>query len=99
MVRQPAVYMMASGRNGTIYVGVTSDLVRRAWEHRTGAVPGFTLRHGCIALVWFEMADRMEGAILREKQIKGGNRLQKLALIEAGNPEWADLYPGLVGEG
>jgi putative endonuclease len=59
-------------------------------------VPGFTLRYGCVLLVWFEMAGSMEGAILREKQIKAGTRVRKLALIEAGNPEWRDLYPGLV---
>ena len=93
---QPAVYMMASRRNGTIYVGVTSDLVRRAWEHRTGAVPGFASRYGCVLLVWFELAGSMEGAILREKQIKAGSRARKLALIEAMNPGWRDLYGGLV---
>ena len=95
--RQPAVYMMASGRNGTIYVGVTSDLVWRAWEHRTGAVPGFTSRYRCVLLVWFELSGSMEGAILREKQIKAGSRARKLALIEAMNPGWSDLYGGLVG--
>ncbi len=93
--RVPAVYMMASRRNGTIYVGVTSDLVRRAWEHRTGAVPGFTARYGCVLLVWFEMVGSMEGAILREKQIKAGSRVRKLALIEANNLGWRDLYPRL----
>jgi len=77
--------MMASGRNGTIYVGVTSDLIRRAGEHRTGSVPGFTSRYGCVVLVWFALAGLMEAAILREKQIKGGGRARKLALIEAGN--------------
>ena len=96
--RQPAVYMMASGRNGTIYVGVTSDLVRRAWEHRTHARAGFTSRYGCVLLVWFELAESMDAAIQREKQIKGGSRARKLALIEAGNPAWRDLYVGLVGE-
>ena len=94
--RQPAVYMMASRRNGTVYVGVTSDLVRRVGEHRTGAVPGFTARYGCVVLVWFEMAGSMEGAILREKQIKAGSRARKLALIEAGNPAWRDLYLEIV---
>lgn len=96
--RWPAVYMMASGRNGTVYVGVTSDLVRRGWEHRTGAVPGFTARYGCRVLVWFEIAETMEVAIGWEKRIKGGSRARKVGLIEAGNPEWMDLYPGLVGE-
>ena len=97
-MRQPAVYIKASGRNRTLYVGVTSDLVRRAWEHRTGAVPGFASRYACVLLVWFELAGAMEAAILREKQIKGGSRTRKLGLIEAGNAAWGDLYPGLVGD-
>ena len=97
MVKRPAVYIMASARKGTLYTGVTSDLIRRAGEHRTGAVDGFTKRYGCKLLVWFEIADAMEGAILREKQIKAGSRAKKLALIEAGNPQWRDLYPEIVG--
>jgi putative endonuclease len=89
---QPAVYIMASKRNGTIYVGVTSDLVRRAWQHREGSADGFTRRHGCKLLVWFELHSTMEHAIMREKQIKAGSRKRKLALIEADNPQWRDLY-------
>ena len=96
-MKQPAVYMMASGRNGTIYVGVTADLVRRVGQHREGAVAGFTARYGCKVLVWFEMHDSMDGAILREKGLKLGARARKMALIEAGNPRWLDLWPGLVG--
>ena len=96
-MKRPAVYIMASARKGTLYTGVTSDLIRRAGEHRTGAVDGFTKRYGCKLLVWFEIADAMEGAILREKQIKAGSRAKKLALIEAGNPQWRDLYPEIVG--
>ena len=96
-VKQPAVYMVASGRNGTVYVGVTADLVRRVGEHREGAVAGFTARYGCKVLVWFEMHATMEAAILREKAIKLGSRGKKMALIEAGNPLWRDLWPGLVG--
>ena len=96
-MKQPAVYMMASGRNGTLYVGVTSDLVRRAWQHREGALAGFTAQYGCKNLVWFEMHETMEAAILREKRIKLGSRGKKLTLIEAGNPQWRDLWPGLVG--
>lgn len=69
---RPSIYMMASGRNGTIYVGVTSDLPRRAWEHREGTINGFTKRYGCKLLVWFETADTMDVAIAREKQIKAG---------------------------
>ena len=89
---RPSIYMMASGRNGTIYVGVTSDLPRRAWEHREGTINGFTKRYGCQLLVWFETADTMDVAIAREKQIKAGSRAKKVALIEAMNPLWNDLY-------
>jgi putative endonuclease len=73
-MKQPAVYIMASRRNGTLYTGVTSDLVKRVWQHRTGAVGGFTKRYGCKLLVWYEVGGDMEHAILREKQIKAGSR-------------------------
>jgi putative endonuclease len=96
MTKQPCVYIMASKRNGTIYVGVTSDLGGRAWQHREGAVDGFTKRYGCKLLVWFEQHDTMESAIMREKQIKAGNRKAKLALIEAGNPQWCDLFEDIA---
>ena len=89
---QPAVYIMASGRNGTIYVGVTSDLRKRAWQHREGTVDGFTRRYGCKLLVWYEVHATMEHAITREKRIKGGSRKRKLALIEMANPQWHDLF-------
>ncbi|WP_073974101.1 GIY-YIG nuclease family protein [Erythrobacter donghaensis] len=89
---QPAVYMMANHKNGTLYIGVTSDLPRRAWEHREGVVSGFTKKYGCKRLVWFELHATMEHAIAREKQIKGGSRAKKIALIEAMNPEWRDLF-------
>lgn len=91
-VFQPAVYIMASQRNGTIYVGVTSNIVQRAWQHREGLAEGFTSQHGCKLLVWFELHATMEHAILREKRIKGGSRRRKLALIEQGNPQWRDLF-------
>jgi putative endonuclease len=94
----PAVYIMANKRNGTLYTGVTSDLPRRAWQHRDGLGDGFTKRYGCKLLVWFEMAPSMEAAIAREKQIKGGSRAKKLALIEALNPDWNDLFD-LVAHG
>jgi len=94
---QPAVYMMASGRNGTLYVGVTSNLVQRVWQHREGVVEGFTSRHGCKLLVWYEIHATMEYAIAREKQLKGGSRKRKLALIESGNPLWRDLFAGICG--
>ncbi|ANK13367.1 GIY-YIG nuclease family protein [Erythrobacter neustonensis] len=92
MTKVPAVYIMASRRNGTIYVGVTSDLPGRAWQHRDGIVQGFTKRYGCKLLVWFERHETMESAIMREKQIKAGNRKAKLALIEADNSTWRDLF-------
>ena len=96
MERQPAVYLMASKPNGTLYVGVTSDLLRRAAQHKAGTIPGFTARFDCTQLVWFEQQGTMEAAILREKQLKGGSRQAKVALIVAHNPEWRDLYPDLV---
>ena len=87
---------MASTRNGTLYTGLTSNLTQRAWQHREGLVEGFTKKHGCKLLVWFERHDTMESAILREKQIKAGSRKKKLALIEADNPTWRDLYPDIA---
>ena len=90
-MKAPCVYMMANRRNGTLYCGVTSDLPRRANEHRTGAQEGFTQRYGCTKLVWYEIYERMDEAIAREKQIKGGSRANKLALIIAMNPSWTDL--------
>ena len=89
---QPAVYMMASARNGTIYTGVTSDLPKRCWQHREGVTDGFSKRYGCKTLVWYELHATMEAAIAREKQIKAGSRKRKLALIEADNPAWRDLF-------
>jgi putative endonuclease len=91
-VKQPAIYIMASRRNGTLYTGVTSDLVQRASQHRQGLGDGFTKRYGCKLLVWFELAATMDAAIAREKQIKAGSRRKKLALIEAANPAWSDLF-------
>ena len=86
---------MASRRNGTLYTGVTSDLVTRVWQHKNGTV-GFTNRYGCKRLVWFEQHGDMLGAIAREKQIKAGSRKKKLALIEGMNPDWCDLYDSIV---
>lgn len=88
----PCVYIMASGRNGTLYVGSTIDLARRAWEHRTGVVPGFTRRYHCHLLVWFEACPDWEAARRREKQMKEWRRSWKLQEIEGLNPEWHDLY-------
>ncbi len=95
-MRAPAVYIMASKRNGTLYVGVTADLSRRVFEHREGVQDGFTKRYGCKRLVWYERYDLIVDAILREKQIKAGSRRAKLDLIEALNPSWDDLYEGLA---
>lgn len=95
-MRQPAVYIMASRRNGTLYTGVTSNLPRRVYQHREGLVPGFTSHYGCNLLVWYEVYETMVDAIAREKQIKGGSRKKKLALIEAMNPRWRDLYEDLA---
>ena len=92
---QPAVYIMASRRNGTLYTGVTSDLVKRAWQHKNGNI-GFTSRYGSKLLVWYEMHEEMIPAIAREKQIKAGSRTKKLALIEALNPDWMDLYESIT---
>jgi len=90
------VYMLASKRNGTLYVGVTNDLGRRAGEHREKCVPGFTKRHGVDILVWYEIHEDIDTAITREKQIKGWNRAWKIRLIEERNSGWNDLVPGLI---
>ena len=94
--KQPAVYIVANDRNGTLYAGVTSHLLGRIYQHREGVVAGFTKRYGVKRLVWFEMHETMESAILREKQLKGGSRAKKLALIEAANPQWRDLWNDLA---
>ncbi|UZK65388.1 GIY-YIG nuclease family protein [Sphingomonas sp. M1-B02] len=91
MERIPTVYIVASGRNGTIYTGVTSALLGRIHQHRTKAVPGFTADHDCNRLIWFEVHVQMESAILREKRIKKWNRAWKIRLIEEENPTWRDL--------
>lgn len=96
--KQPAAYILASQRNGTLYIGVTSDLMKRGWQHRNDVVSGFSKRYGVHRLVYFEMHDGMEAAIIREKQLKKWNRKWQLELIESGNPGWWDLWPGLLGE-
>ena len=93
--KQPAVYIVANKRNGTLYTGVTSDLVKRISQHREGVVPGFTARYGCKLLVWYEIFEDMPNAIAREKQIKAGSRAKKLELIETMNSDWRDLFPAL----
>ena len=93
--RQPAIYILASGAYGTLYIGVTSDLVGRVWQHRTGAVPGFTARYAVHRLVHYELFGDMERAIAREKQLKRWHRDWKINLIREGNPDWRDLAVGL----
>ena len=94
--KEPAVYILASQRNGTLYIGVTSDLPKRGWEHRNEVVDGFTHRYGVHRLVYFENHDSMESAITREKQLKKWSRKWKLELIESKNPEWDDLWPEIL---
>ena len=89
------VYIMASQRNGTLYLGVTSDLIKRVWEHRNGIIGGFTKRYGCKMLVWYEAYDDLEEARLRELRMKEWRRAWKLELIETMNPNWDDLYDTL----
>jgi len=93
---QPAVYILASKRNGTLYIGVTSDLVKRIWEHKNNLVEGFTKRYGVHHLVWYELHERMESAIEREKRLKEWKRIWKLESIENSNPNWLDLYDTIV---
>jgi putative endonuclease len=95
-LKQPCVYLLASRRNGTLCVGVTSDLVRRVWEHKNDIVEGFTKRYRVHTLAWFELHETMESAIRREKAIKEWKRRWKLELIEKQNPEWRDLYEDLA---
>jgi len=94
--KQPAVYILASQRNGTLYVGVTSDLVKRVWEHKNDLADGFSSRYGVHMLVYFEIGETMYAVISREKQIKAGSRAKKLQLIESMNPEWNDLYASII---
>ena len=96
MSKQPTVYILASRKNGTIYVGVTSDLVKRIWEHRNDLVEGFTKRYGVHQLVWYETHETMDSAIQREKRLKEWKRTWKVQLIEKRNPNWEDLYPRII---
>ena len=93
---KPCVYLLASRRNKTLYVGVTSDLVKRIWEHKNNVAPGFTRKYDVHTLVWFEHHETMESAIRREKAVKEWNRDWKLKLIEGDNPKWLDLYPCIL---
>jgi putative endonuclease len=96
MIKQPAVYIPASARNGTLYSGITSDLIKRVWEHKNNSVDGFTKQYNVHNLVWFELHENMNSAIEREKNIKEWKRAWKLNLIEKNNPEWRDLYNDII---
>ena len=96
MTKQPAVYMLASQPNGTLYTGVTNDLVRRVWEHRNDTIDGFTKQYGVHRLVYYDLHASMIEAIRREKQIKKWRRAWKIELIEKENPDWRDLWPSIV---
>lgn len=96
MEKQPCVYIMANKRNGTLYTGVTSNLIQRIYQHKENFSEGFTKKYECKILVWYELCGTMYDAITREKQIKAGSRAMKLKLIETINPEWMDLYESIL---
>ena len=96
MKKRPSAYILASKRNGTLYTGVTSNLGKRVWEHKSDLVEGFTKRYRVHSLVYFEVHDEMVSAITREKQIKKWRRDWKIRLIESMNPEWTGLYDGIL---
>ena len=95
-MNQSYVYILASQPNGTLYIGVTSDLLKRVWQHKNDLVEGFTRRYGVHTLVWYESHETMESAIIREKALKEWKRSWKLELIERNNADWRDLYANLV---
>ena len=97
MEKQPAVYIMAKDRNATLYVGVTSNLIARTWQHREHIVEGFTRKYDVTKLVWYELHGTMDAAIVREKQIKKWLRAWKIELIEKHNAYWNDLWLSIVG--
>jgi putative endonuclease len=97
-VKEPCVYILASKRDGVVYIGVTSNLEQRMAEHSQGLIPGFTLRYGVKQLVYYEMHETMDGAIRREKQLKEWQRAWKVRLIESMNPEWRNLFDPNTGE-
>ena len=96
-MKQPCVYILSNQYHGTLYIGVTSNLVQRVWQHKLKVANGFTKKYALARLVYYEAFDEMYFAISREKQLKAGNRARKVALIEADNPEWLDLYSTLLG--
>ena len=95
-MKTPVVYILTNERNGTLYTGVTSDIVKRIYEHKNSITKGFSARYSCKSLVFYELHDSMDSAITREKQIKSGSRKKKLQLIESMNPEWRDLYSTII---
>ena len=95
-MKQPAIYIVTNKRNGTLYVGVTSNLVQRIYQHKQAEIPGFTKKYNCKILVYYEVLGSMEGATYREKQLKGFVRRKKLELIEQFNPTWSDLYQSIL---
>ncbi len=96
MIKPGYVYILASKRNGTLYIGVTSNLLQRIWQHRNGDVPGFTAKYDCNSLVYFEQHDRIADAIRREKAMKEWKRAWKIRLIEEKNPSWTDLWDSIA---
>jgi putative endonuclease len=95
-MKQPAVYIMANQRNGTLYTGVTSNLIQRIFQHKEGIIEGFTHKYSCKKLVYYELHNDMDSAITREKQVKAGSRKKKLKLMESLNPTWKDLYYDII---
>lgn len=95
-MKQPAVYILANRKHGTVYTGVTSELVGRIWQHKQDLAAGFTKQYQVHLLVYYKLCDEMKAAIAREKQIKVGSRQKKIALIEASNPNWFDLYASIL---
>jgi putative endonuclease len=96
-MKQPAVYILATGKRGTLYIGVTSNLLARTWQHREHMIDGFTKRYNVTLLVWYELHGTMDTAVLREKQLKKWNREWKLRLVQESNPDWRDLWSDIVG--
>jgi putative endonuclease len=95
-IKIPAIYIVSNKKHGTLYTGITSNLPERIYQHKNKVTGGFTAQYNCTTLVYYEVFDDMENAILREKQIKGGSRKKKIALIEKDNPDWNDLYKDIV---
>ncbi len=95
MEKQPAIYMLTNRRDGVLYIGVTSNLLKRIWEHKNNIVDGFSKRYNAHKLVWYELHPTMDSAIVREKRLKNWKREWKISLIEQTNPQWNDLYDGI----